>query len=174
MRITLITIFIGFTLIGCNVNTTSYKPESRNIYIVNDSVKIYANIFLKPYKGKLKDNLQYYWYSSDVIGKNFGGYNGYLLCDSYKKINFKGNLLEKGQFINGLKDGVWKFWYTNGNLKRIEVWKKGVIEANVISYNIDGSSVNLDNNINSTISDTSAIKKAWYKKLFRKDKKNSK
>lgn len=174
MRINIITILLGIVLIGCNVNKTSYKPESRSVYIVNDSAKIYANILLKQYKGGLKDNLQYYWFASDVLGANFGGYNGYLLCDSYKKIDFKGNLLEQGQFSNGLKDGVWKYWFTNGNLKRVEVWTKGIIGAKVTRYDRDGSLIKIENETEQAVSDTNVVKKTWFKKLFKKDKTDTK
>ncbi len=37
---------------------------------------------------------------------------------------------EEGPYVNGLKNGYWKFYQANGNLKRVEKWVMGVLQEN--------------------------------------------
>lgn len=37
---------------------------------------------------------------------------------------------EEGPYVNGLKNGYWKFYQPNGNLKRVEKWVMGVLQEN--------------------------------------------
>lgn len=170
--------FISVLLLSCSVNTTKIKPESRSVSIVSDSVKIYADISLLPYKKELKNNLQYHWYTTDYFGVNYGGFNGYLLSGNYKKVSFNGNLLVQGEFSNGLKDGIWKYWYPNGNLKRVETWSKGVVRSNILEYNnegvIIGTPTNTSIETDKSQADSSTVKVPWYKRIFKKGNKSSK
>jgi len=170
MRVNYVIMLIGIVLLGCNTNTVNYQPKSRNITVVIDSAKIYADITLIPYKEELKNNLQYHWYSLDKLGANYGGFNGYLLNGGFKKVNFNGNLLEQGTFLNGLKNGIWKYWYTNGNLLRVEKWKKGVLDNNVIEYDRNGVLITPINSSEDQTKIDSTVHKHWYKKLFKKNK----
>lgn len=175
MRVYLVLFLISVGFIGCNINTIDYQPESRNVMIVSDSVKIYADVSVKRYKGELKNNLQYYWYSSEKIGANYGGFNGSLLNGIYKEINLNGGLNKQGTFTNGLKDGVWKYWYPNGSLKRIENWSKGTFTGKTIDYNLDGTLKNTQTSTNQSNekTDSTNLKAPWYKRFFKKDKKLS-
>ena len=174
MRVNHLILLMGIVLLGCNSTTVSFKPESRNITVTGDSTKCYTSIFQKPYKDELKNTLQYHWYSSDKLGSNYGGYNGYLLNGDFKKVDLRGNLLEQGKFSSGLKDGVWKSWYLNGNLKKVESWKMGVLSSSVIEYNKDGSLVYSKPETTQSQGDSTSIKAPWYKQLFKKDKKGTK
>ncbi len=37
---------------------------------------------------------------------------------------------EEGPYVNGLKNGYWKYYQANGNLKRVEKWVMGVLQEN--------------------------------------------
>ncbi|MHC1705776.1 MAG: toxin-antitoxin system YwqK family antitoxin [Tenuifilaceae bacterium] len=176
MKVNYFVVLIGIVFMGCNTNIVSYKPESRNVSVDVDSFIIKTNIALKVDKSNLKNNLQYYWYSSGQLGVNYGGYNGYLLNGPYKKINLKGNLIEQGNFSSGLKDGIWKYWYRNGELKRIEKWNNGVISSKVLDYSKEGRVLNPNNTTsnfeNQLQTDSTSVKTPWYKRLFKKDKRS--
>jgi hypothetical protein len=172
MRNNYFVMLICIVLLGCNTNTVSLRVESRNVFVTIDSTKCYADISLKPYKKELKNNLKYHWYLSDKFGSNYGGYNGYLLNGSYKKVDLKGNLLEQGTFSNGLKDGIWKYWYPNGNIKRDEKWSKGVAIGKASEFDRNGILITPQENT-ATITDqaqadSSSVKTSWYKRLFKK------
>jgi hypothetical protein len=178
MRVNYVLIFIGVVLLGCNTNTVSLRIESRNVFVTSDSAKCYADISLKPYQNELKNNLQYHWYLSDKFGSNYGGYNGYLLNGIYKKVDLKGNLLEQGIFSYGLKDGVWKYWYPNGDLKRVEMWGKGILSSKLSEFDKNGVLITPQENTVTTTTqtntDSTSVKTPWYKRIFKKDKKASK
>ncbi len=82
---------------------------------------------VKVIKGK-----NYYWYYRDTILITKEGYDGRLLEGLYTVYYPNKNLKEQGNFINGLKDGEWKFWYPNGELASVEKWKKGELQKNKV------------------------------------------
>jgi len=49
-----------------------------------------------------------------------------LWMDFFKNRKIK----EEGPYVNGLKNGYWKFYQANGNLKRVEKWVMGVLQEN--------------------------------------------
>nr|WP_319511363.1 hypothetical protein [uncultured Draconibacterium sp.] len=88
----------------------------------------YCHLFYVDYSSKkvtVEDDATYYWFANGEIHKNTGGYSGQLLQSIYQKTTFGGSLIEQGSFKDGLKDGVWKIWDLDGNLVKIENWKKG-------------------------------------------------
>ncbi|MDZ7845577.1 MAG: hypothetical protein U5L96_01670 [Owenweeksia sp.] len=49
-----------------------------------------------------------------------------IWMDFYKNRKVK----SEGPYVNGLKNGYWKFYQANGNLKRVEKWVMGVLQEN--------------------------------------------
>ncbi len=172
MRYAYFILFIGL-LVGCSqINSNNY-PTYRDITIKTDSSYIYTQTLVKVVKIETVNNLRYYWYSNEKISSNTGGFAGSLLNGTYKVMSSDNRLIEQGLFVNGLKDGVWKYWYGNGNLKRIEVWKKGIQKPSPVEYDIEGnllSTKEAERNAEKNISeqDSSATKKPWYKRIFKK------
>ena len=88
---------------------------------------------------KLRENEEYYWYKLHKIHTNFYDNSGKTLHGSYQKKKVKTlELLEKGTFYYGLKDGLWKEWYLNGNLNKIENWKIGILHGKFKTFNEKG------------------------------------
>lgn len=67
-------------------------------------------------KIKPKINRKYFWYRAGRIHSSVGGYNGLLINNEYKRFYENHDLLEKGTFKNGVKQGVWYLWHPNGNI----------------------------------------------------------
>lgn len=86
--------------------------------IVAELQPVSVNIAAKP-------NLQYYWYSANIIHETQGGYSGRLLDGLYTAYYPNKNLKEQGRFKKGLKDGLWKAWKEDGSLQSTSNWKKG-------------------------------------------------
>ncbi len=165
---------MGVALLSCNINTTSYIPETRSVSVTNDSVKIYTNILIKHNKKDLKNELKYYWYSAYTIGENYGGYNGYLLHGNYRKVNTNSRLLEQGTFNQGLKDGEWKYWNIKGELKKVENWNNGKLsEKTKRKDNESNPELNSINKSDSISADSSNVQKLWYRKIFNRSKKEN-
>jgi len=72
-----------------------------------------------------KSGLFYYWYEANEIHMTQGGYSGKLLNGVYTEYYKNKNLKTQGGFKNGLKDGHWKSWNTDGVLLSDTDWKHG-------------------------------------------------
>ena len=130
-------------LTGCNQKNSNVYPTSREVTINTDSTRVFAQFLIKPIKVTINNDLRYYWYYTDKINSNVGGYNGNLLNGTYRVLSKENRLMEQGTFANGLKDGIWKYWYSNGNLQRIEIWKKGLIKGVPTEYSYNGEVISL-------------------------------
>lgn len=80
----------------------------------------------------------YYWYKSGEIHTTMGAAGGELLHSDYLKYFNDNQLAEKGVFRYGLKDGLWKAWYPQGNLKKTEDWSNGIKDGKYNDYNEKG------------------------------------
>lgn len=105
------------------------EKYTRQIIVTNGDSLIKARILIDPPDIKLNDELYYFWYYSDIINSNKGGFTGNLLDGPFIVIDGSKNLLTKGNFKNGLKDGEWKIWYPNGILHYSENWKEGSLSG---------------------------------------------
>lgn len=88
---------------------------------------------VKLYKGedvpKVEVDKWYYWYKNNALHKSHGDFIGQLLHGTFSATDQNNNLLQKGTFEQGLKDGVWKSWNAEGQYVTIENWKSGVLDG---------------------------------------------
>lgn len=122
-------IILGLLLI-CSLPLTAQTINTKQLNLIvtyPDSV-----IKLTAYNGdkqvKVKDNCLYYWYANNQVHCNKAGYSGKLLDGTYSVFDRAQKLIAAGTYKMGRKDGVWKYWYTNGQLKTVEEWSNGSIE----------------------------------------------
>ncbi|OFX83102.1 MAG: hypothetical protein A2W99_13300 [Bacteroidetes bacterium GWF2_33_16] len=124
MRSISLLICILFSVLTYGQNEIKDFSTKKVLLTLNDST-IEANILLKTKKIKLSDNIVYYWYKSNQINSNKGGYIGKLLDGKYIVENRDGDLITSGNFKTGYKTGIWKTWYNNGQIKTIGKYSKG-------------------------------------------------
>lgn len=105
------------------INTQDFDYE---FYVSSEKIK-------KPTREKT-----YFWYKTGEIHQSTADIGGAVLVDSYLKYYKSKQLAEKGAFDKGLKDGVWKSWYANGNLSTVEKWQKGFRHGDFIAYAENG------------------------------------
>ena len=123
-----------------------YKtPLTREVIINFDDSLVNANILLKTKKIKIDNTLLYYWYLSNRLGVNRGGFEGNLLHGNYSVFDKKRNLIRKGSYSNGLKNGEWKRWFENGNILEISEWKDGQLDGVTQVFDKDGKLINVRN-----------------------------
>lgn len=67
---------------------------------------------------------RYYWYGQGRVFSNIGGSGGKLLHGSYQGF-VDGQLVVSGEFRNGLKNGIWSVWKSDGTLINQTHWKNG-------------------------------------------------
>ena len=102
-----------------------HQEDVRNVIIPQNDSTIKVGILVKSKEYKVKNDFEYFWYKSNEIYKNRGGFDGNLLHNTYQVYNTKGELTRSGEFKKGLRSGEWKIWYKNGELKSVSKWHNG-------------------------------------------------
>lgn len=103
---------------------------------------MYIHTFVASSKTNIKPKLSktYVWYMNNTIHSTVGNYGGKLLNGEYMKLTKKGRkLVEKGNYSNGLKDGAWYKWNSDGSLKEYTEYKKGTMDGKYIQYAADNT-----------------------------------
>lgn len=107
------------------VKTDSFKLE----FYVAEGQKVYNHV---------NDSLYYHWYKTQKMYVTQGGIDGEVINGAFKKFYLTGQLAEKGSLYYGVKQGKWKTWYPNGNLKTIVEYRRGKKHGNVSCYTEGG------------------------------------
>jgi len=81
----------------------------------------------------------YFWYKSQLILQTQGGGSGSLLHGPFTCYHPNKQLESSGQFREGLKDGIWRYWTDRGNLVKQESWSKGILKGNQLYYDSLGT-----------------------------------
>jgi hypothetical protein len=115
-------------------------PAIRDIKVLSNDSLIVAQILISKVDNKLSKN-HYYWYDNGNIRITQSGIFGYPLHGKYTVYDLEENILLSGSFETGLKNGEWKYWYKNGNLKRVETFKKGEMIAEPELFDINGKPI---------------------------------
>lgn len=136
-------LFVGISsnnLFAQNFNKY-HDPElgiSNKVYVQYSDSIVETFYYKGDKKIKTDDGLFYYWYAAHDIKKTRGAFEGKLLHGKYVMFYYNKDLLCKGEFKYGLKDGVWKSWHKGGEIKSKERWKKGRIMGIAYYYHPNG------------------------------------
>jgi len=113
-----------------------------DVYLNTPDSSLHFQVSRIKYKeSKLDLSKKYFWYKTGTLSCNKGSYAGLLLDGKYRVFDSNKRLREEGYFKNGLKVGVWKRWFTNGEYESIIIWKKGLKCGKAIFYNYNGNIV---------------------------------
>jgi hypothetical protein len=77
----------------------------------------------------------YFWYKAQKVIITQGGASGQLLHGPFVSFYDNKQLVAKGNFVYGLKDGEWMYWSSTGYLTKVEHWKEGVKSGKEQIYN---------------------------------------
>lgn len=138
MKLVLI-IFIVPVLAISLAGAQTTKPQKRAEVIINaqDST-VKAMVFLYTVKLKAKNDRLYFWYQSDAINRNIGGYSGRLLDGKYTVFSRDKKLICSGNFKKGTKHGTWKRWNKTGGLLLDEKYRNGLLNGKVMRVDANG------------------------------------
>lgn len=120
-----------FLFFFCILSFAAYSQKLpdyglNRVRITQPDKTIVAEIASVSSNPSIKQNLIYFWYSTNTIHTSQGGFSGKLLNGLYTEYYVNKNLKEQGDFKKGLKDGVWKEWDKDGSLVAISTWKNGI------------------------------------------------
>ena len=130
---------ILFLLTSSSLVAQMKQKASSTVYLNYPEYTIKTDILSEKKKITTKENLTYYWYTSNKVMETKGGYDGKILNGSYTSFYLSSNLKEKGSFKNGLKNGEWITWFENGKINEITTWRKGVRSGSYKKNDNDGS-----------------------------------
>lgn len=120
-------ILISFCLLSVTASAQKMPAYGLDkVRIAQSDQNIVAELDHESSTISVKANLQYYWYSANMIHDTQGGYSGRLLNGLYSVFYLNKNLKEQGNFKKGLKDGTWKTWKEDGSLSATAIWERGV------------------------------------------------
>lgn len=163
-----ISLFCLFVLQGNSQGGQRLKKQ-REVTVTYPDSTIRADIRTKTKQINVKDNLVYYWFYSDKVNHNIGGYSGSLLDGKYKVFDLKKNLITQGRFHKGIKCGEWKKWNHKNGSCLTDHWKNGIKHGRSIIYSGDGKILSLTHfknglkNGKSYYMRNDSIIKTWYK-----------
>lgn len=137
----------SFILFGCLTvccstpfkTQSDWKSQTRLVITEYPDSLVHAHVLInQPQKLNLS-NVQYHWYASGSIHTSKGSYTGNLLHGEYIVFDSENNLIEKGFFNNGVKEGTWNRWFTDGKHKSVLNWEDGHLQGESTYYNPNGS-----------------------------------
>jgi antitoxin component YwqK of YwqJK toxin-antitoxin module len=134
MKTKIIPVIILTCLLFCN----SLAQETRGVLIFQGDTVVRTSILNSDLKIDLCINKYYYWYDSERIFSNQGGYYGNLLNGEYRAFLSSGNLVISGSFSKGLKNGEWFYWGVHGKIMKRVNYKSGYLHGKMILYSEDG------------------------------------
>lgn len=90
---------------------------------------------------KAQADILYTWFSHHKIHTTRGDFNGDLLHGEFIIVNKERDLMEKGTFKYGQKNGIWKVWYADGEIKSLYKYKNGKKNGTCVDYDDMGDPV---------------------------------
>jgi antitoxin component YwqK of YwqJK toxin-antitoxin module len=151
-----------------NAQKIDLLPISKEVIVEYEDSLVRANVLLEKENIEVDFSIIYFWHNKGVLSHNMGGYTGELLHGEYLVFDNQMNLITKGKFDKGIKEGIWKRWNANGMLKQIMNYKKGKLDGELLSYNETGKIIDIKEYKNGEL----VVKEEKQRKsLFNKDEK---
>lgn len=134
-----LTLYILLFLPIIGVSQINKKENNYTVYINYPEYSVKTDVTPLLKKIKIKEELTYFWYSSNKIFQTKGGYDGKILNGNYSAFYLSGSLKEKGQFYKGLKEGEWVLWFEDGKIQSVKKWKNGLQDGRYKLYDDKGA-----------------------------------
>jgi len=136
-------LLIAFNITAQNVKKLEKELAHSEIVINGKDSLVRCHVLVKSKDFKPHASESYYWHDNNKIHVNIGSYSGKLLDGEYEVTQPSGELMTKGEFKNGQKNGKWMQWHANGKIKTTCPWKKGKISGKMKEYDQEGNLVQI-------------------------------
>lgn len=182
IAILLVLITGTFGVAEAQKGTMEMKNLVRNVSVAFPDSTIKAVALDVNPKVKIDNTTPYYWYYNNQINHNIGGYYGRLLHGAYRVFNKNNQMITEGNFSNGIKIGLWKYWFANGSLKASALYKNGKLNGDVVYFSMSGEKIRVVEYNNGVMdgsetifrTDTTIVNKYNKGRLIEKKKKRAK
>ncbi len=128
--------FSFLLLLFSNVAPSDNEVQKKVLRSGQYDIECYVSLKEGP---SFKEDKLYHWFKSGEIHTSRYGAGGPVLHKTYSKFHKSNQLVEQGDFFYGLKDGVWKTWSRDGQLKKTLEWHKGEKSGDFVSYDSSGN-----------------------------------
>ena len=110
--------------VGLLIAWTTRGQEPYNRVYLDSATFTYA-FYTTQDQPKIKTGRSYTWYKAGRILTTVEGYDGLLLDGEYRMFYLNKSLYRQGNYKMGIRSGLWREWYANGQLKEKSVWEEG-------------------------------------------------
>ena len=139
-------LFIFFGASICTYAQTRQLQQSmfKDLEVTSSITKSMGDSVLTFHVKALDDDIaaefdkRYYWFYEGELKSTQGHYSGKLLHGEILKFDRHQNLMAKGEFANGLKDGVWLVYNPNGIVANKTTWQHGWRVGKFEQYYMNG------------------------------------
>jgi hypothetical protein len=139
MKISL-SLFAILLITACTPKINSGKIGNYQVLLKESKANFYVEML--PAKRKLNKSLPYFGYKNNSIHTVMGQIMGKPLHGNYEELDFNGQLVLKGQFNKGLKNGTWLSYNSEGFLTKDLTYKNGDTISVVNYYDNAGKVIN--------------------------------
>lgn len=130
--------FLGLLSGSCQQDLYVLGGTNQTITVAVEDTIHQVRLLPREKKVKLYRHRQYHYYYGNQLASAEGDYIGRVLHGEYTCFTRRKELVLKGYYREGLKDGIWKSWYPNGNLYVTQEWDKGQKDGAFRVYQPDG------------------------------------
>lgn len=130
--------WFAFALMSCSTYSNLDIDLSHTVTVDSDTSVVNAQILLESKEVKTQDDKVYFSFRKDKIYHTRGAINGVPLHGKYEEFYPTGELKQLGYFKNGLKESVWKTWFSNGEISSLYNFKNGEKHGEYFRYSITG------------------------------------
>lgn len=134
-------IFISGSIHAQRVNKVI---SSREIVIPSKDSTIITHVYVLEKKRYKFPQRKYYWYHQNKINVNTGTYMKNPLHGKHYVFDAENKLICQGKHNHGLRKGIWKRWYSNGELAMTNRYVLGRDFAKTYKYDTSGQLVSIE------------------------------
>ncbi|HLN74517.1 MAG TPA: hypothetical protein VK205_14590 [Prolixibacteraceae bacterium] len=119
---------IVIMLVFMHTLTQAVNPFTHSVTLENKDRVYQFSVIYQEINIRKNSHITYYWLRNGQLQTTIGDYAGNIVHGDYQEFSKSGKMLEKGTFIYGKKDGEWRSWNKNGEIIKLEQWRKGFLK----------------------------------------------
>ena len=138
-RLSIVVILLVSGTVSCQkpLYLRAHEVQQSLLVVQEDTV-----FTVRLYKGSKAPKMQpfsrYHWYKNNELHTTMGDYTGQLLHGEFMGMTKENELLIKGYFDKGLKEGTWKSWFPDGQYHELAEYDEGVLDGDYRKYTDSG------------------------------------
>lgn len=113
-------------LLSCQKSLVNQEPYQKITLQQGDTM---INIHITAARITPRPDRTYTWFANNRLYTTEGAYSGHLLDGSYEVLSKTGNLQTSGQYDNGKKVGIWRYFSKGALVRTVDMGREDVEET---------------------------------------------